>query len=87
MDDMDKVSDLTFSQPMSTPAEVAQAVLDLCGNNMREQVMPARSGVLTTIVGLMPWLGRLMRPTLESKGQRIKKALKAEARAARAAEN
>ncbi len=85
MGDMDQVSDLTFSQPMSTAEEVAQAVLDLCGNNIREQAMPARSGVLTTIVGLMPWLGRLLRPTLEQKGQRVKKALKSEARAAREA--
>jgi hypothetical protein len=29
----------------------------------------------------MPWLGRLLRPTLERKGQRIKKKLKAQARA------
>ncbi len=86
MDDMDQVSDLTFSQPMSTAEEVAQAVLDLCGNNIREQSLPARSGVLTTIVGLMPWLGRLLRPSLERKGQRVKKELKAEARAARKAE-
>ncbi len=85
MGDMDQVSDLTFSQPMSTAEEVAQAVIDLCGNNIREQAMPARSGVLTTIVGLMPWLGRLLRPTLEQKGQRVKKALKSEARAAREA--
>jgi len=86
MEDMDQVSDLTFSQPMSTAEEVAQAVLDLCGNNIREQAMPARSGFLTTILGLMPWLGRLLRPSLERKGQRVKKKLKAEARASREAE-
>ena len=83
MDDMDEVSDLTFSQPMSTAEEVAQTVLDLCGNNILEQAMPARSGYLATIAGLMPWLGRLLRPSLERKGQRVKKELKAEARAAR----
>jgi len=86
MDDLDQVSDLTFSQPMSTAEEVAQAVLDLCGNNIREQAMPARSGYLTTILGLMPWLGRLLRPSLERKGQLVKKKLKAEARAAAEAE-
>ncbi|MDH3615170.1 MAG: SDR family NAD(P)-dependent oxidoreductase [Gammaproteobacteria bacterium] len=82
MEDMDKVSDITFSQPMSSATDVAQAVLDLCGNNIGEQAMPKSSGLLATVIGLMPWLGRLLRPTLERKGQRVKKALKAQARAA-----
>lgn len=82
MEDMDKVSDITFSQPMSSAEEVAQTVLDLCGNNVREEAMPKKSGLLAVVIGLMPWLGRLLRPTLERKGQRIKKQLKAEARAA-----
>ena len=79
---MDKVSDITFSQPMSSAVQVAQSVLDLCGNNIIEESIPKRSGVLTTVIGLMPWLGRLLRPTLERKGQRVRKKLKAEARAA-----
>lgn len=82
MDDMDKVSDITFSQPMSSATDVAQSVLDLCGNNIIEESIPRRSGILTAVFGLMPWLGRLVRPTLEQKGQRVKKKLKAEARAA-----
>ncbi len=82
--DIDKTSDLTFSQPMSTAEEVAQAILDLCGNNQREQAMPAISGVLTTVSYLVPWLGRALRPTLERKGKRVKKELKAKAKAARA---
>ena len=60
--DIDKTSDLTFSQPMSTAEEVAQAILDLCGNNQRELAMPTISGVLTTLGYLMPWLGRALRP-------------------------
>lgn len=77
MDDMDNVSDITFSQPMSTALDVAQTVLDLCGNTIREEAMPRSSGVLTTIVGLLPWLGRMLRPALERKGQRQKEKLKA----------
>lgn len=76
MDDIDGVSDITFSQPMSTALDVAQAVLDLCGNSIREEAMPRSSGVLTTIVGLMPWLGRMLRPTLERKGRRQKDKLR-----------
>jgi short-subunit dehydrogenase len=81
--DIDKTSDLTFSQPMSTAEEVAQAILDLCGNSQREQAMPAISGLLTTVSYLLPWLGRALRPTLERKGARVKKELKAKARAER----
>ena len=83
LDDIDKTSDLTFSQPMSSAEEVAQVILDLCGNNQREQAMPAVSGLLTTVSYLVPWLGRALRPALERKGNRVKKELKAKARAAR----
>ncbi len=79
--DIDKTSDLTFSQPMSSAEEVAQVILDLCGNNQREQAMPAISGLLTTVAYLMPWLGRALRPALERKGSRVKKELKARAKA------
>jgi short-subunit dehydrogenase len=78
MSDMNKVSDITFSQPMSTAEEVAQTILDLCGNNITEKTMPAISGILATLSYLMPWVGRQMRPMLERKGQRVKKKLKAE---------
>jgi short-subunit dehydrogenase len=79
--DIDKTSDLTFSQPISSAEEVAQVILDLCGNNQREQAMPAISGVLTTLSYLMPWLGRALRPALERRGSRVKKELKARAKA------
>lgn len=82
MDDIDTVSDLTFSQPLSTAEDVAQTVLDLCGNNVREQSMPPSSGLLTTAAYLMPWLGRMLRPTLEKKGHKTRLRLKAERRAA-----
>lgn len=81
--DIDTTSDLTFSQPMSSAEEVAQAILDICGNNQREQAIPALSGILTTLVYLMPWLGRALRPALQRKGSRVKKELKAKARAER----
>ena len=78
MADIDATSNLTFSQPISTAEEVAQAVLDLCGNKVREQSMPWASGVLTTLNYLLPWLGDILRPTLEKKGASVKARLKAE---------
>ena len=82
MADIDGVSDITFSQPISTADEVAQTILDLCGNAQREQSMPPVSGVLTTVMYLMPWLGRWVRPMLERKGARVKRDLKARRAAA-----
>ncbi len=80
MADIDATSDLTFSQPISTAEEVAQAILDLCGNNVRELSMPKLSGFLTTIMYLLPGLSAWVRPMLERKGARVKTKLKAERR-------
>lgn len=80
MSDIDGVTDLTFSQPISTAEEVAQAILDLCGNAQREMSMPAISGLLTTMTYLFPGLGRATRPLLERRGKRTKARLKADAK-------
>jgi hypothetical protein len=76
MADINNTSDLTFSQPISTAEEVAQTILDLCGNTQREVAMPWISGVLTTASYLMPWLGRLLRPMLERRGANVKAKLR-----------
>jgi short-subunit dehydrogenase len=78
LDDIDQTADISLSQPMSTAEEVAQAILDLCGNSQREIAMPRITGFLTTINYLFPWLGRQMRPHLEKKGAKAKAAIKAE---------
>ncbi len=80
MSDVDQVSDLTFSQAISTADDVAQAILDLCGNNRREKSLPAISGLLTTLTYLIPWLARVVQPFLERKGARVKRRLKAQVR-------
>ena len=78
MDNLDTVADLTMSQPISTAEEVAQAVLDLCGNRYREAAMPAVSAWLSRFFGLFPWLKRLLLPVFEAKGARVKRRLQAE---------
>jgi short-subunit dehydrogenase len=84
MADIDNTPAMTFSQPMSTADEVAQAILDLCGNTQRELSMPRSSGYLSMLGYLMPWLHRVLRPSLERKGERAKKALKAKKKAEQA---
>jgi len=81
MSDPDNVSDLTFSQPITSAGDVAQAILDICGNKLTEKSMPAVTAALANINYLFPWLGRLMRPALEKKGARVKARIKARRKA------
>lgn len=83
MSNIDVVTDLTFSQPISTADEVADEIMNLCINDQRERSMPPISGFLTTMTYLFPGIGRVMRPIFESKGRRVKRRLKAQMRAAR----
>ena len=76
MDDIDSVTDLTFSQPLSTSEEVAKVITGLVDNAMLDRPMPRMSGLLTTVSYLFPGLGRALRPLLEKKGRRTKAKLK-----------
>lgn len=78
MDDIDTVTDLTFSQPMSTAEQVADAIVALVDGQTLDRPMPRISGYLTTFSYLFPGLGRALRPTLEKKGRRTKQRLKRE---------
>ncbi len=78
MADIDETADITLSQPLSSAEDVAQTILDLCGNQQGEVAMPRVTGFLTTLVYLFPWISRVMRPSLERKGARVKAAIKAE---------
>jgi short-subunit dehydrogenase len=74
--EIDKTTNLTFSQPMSTAEDVAQAILDLCGNDRCEQTMHISSAVFTRLTYLFPGLMRFARPFLERKGARVKRRIK-----------
>lgn len=83
MENLDVVADLTMSQPISTAEEVAQAILDLCGNRQKEVAMPAVSALLSRFFIVFPWLKRLLLPVFEAKGARVKRRLRAEREAGR----
>lgn len=76
MDDIDAVSDLTFSQPISTADEVAEAILACAADGKIERALPSRSGALTTVAYVAPGLGRALRPMLERKGRKTKAKLR-----------
>jgi hypothetical protein len=78
MDDIDTVTDLTFSQPLSTAEQVAGAIVELVDDATLDRPMPRISGYLTTVSYLFPRLGRALRPMLEKKGRKTKQRLKRE---------
>ena len=72
MDSLDEVEDIVYSQPMSTAAEVAEAVVAVARGEDVEICLPAFSSKLTNLSYLSPWLRQKMRPALEKKGAKNK---------------
>jgi short-subunit dehydrogenase len=81
MANIDRVADITFSQPLSTADEVAEVIMELAVNDKREASMPPVSGLLTTMSYLFPRLGKLLQPALLRRGRKVKERLKAKLQA------
>lgn len=73
MDVMDSVPDLVFSQPMSSPEQIADLVIASARDGKIERARPAFGAKLATIAYLFPSLRRALKPALERKGRRAKK--------------
>ena len=67
------VTDLTFSQPMSTAEDIAEAILACAVDGKAERVCPASSAPLTTLAYLAPSIARTLRPMLKRKGRKARK--------------
>ena len=72
LDDIDAVSDITFSQTMSTPEQIAELVLACAADGRVERTRPAMGRVMATAGYLVPGLSRALRPLLAAKGRRAK---------------
>ena len=66
--DIDEVPALVFSQPMSSAAEVAAAVLACIQQGEPEVAVPRLSGALAQVGYLFPALARRLKPLLEKRG-------------------
>ena len=72
-DVIEDVPPIVYSQPMSTPEEIAAMVLDSAADGARERMTPPMSHKLATLSYLFPGLRRALLPVFERKGERIKK--------------
>jgi short-subunit dehydrogenase len=79
--DLAEVPDIVLSQPMISPDEVAEEIMRCIIERIDEIALPRRSGRLATMAYLMPDFARRLRPVLEKRGARNKKALLARRRA------
>jgi short-subunit dehydrogenase len=73
-EELEKVADIVFSQPMSTADEVAEAVMTAIREGAEEIAVPWLSGKLCTLGYLSPGLLALLRPSMERRGARAKRA-------------
>jgi short-subunit dehydrogenase len=67
-EELERVNDIVFSQPMSTAGEVADAVLTCIRDGAAEIAVPWMSGKLCTLGYLSPRLLRALRPGMERRG-------------------
>jgi short-subunit dehydrogenase len=72
--DIEDVPALVFSQKMSTADEIADAVLTCIRTRATEIAVPAASGYLATAAYVLPKLATGLRPLLERKGAKAKRA-------------
>lgn len=72
MEGIDDIPDVVFSQPMSTPDEIADLVLECAADGKRERVKPAVGARLATLGYLFPAMRRALKPRLEAKGRKEK---------------
>lgn len=72
--DVATVPDLVFSQPMSTPDDIADAIVRAIRDAPEEIAVPWFSGKLATLGYLSTSLTRVLRPVMERRGARSKRA-------------
>jgi hypothetical protein len=78
MGSIDDVPDIVFSQPVVTPEEVADAVIERSVDGQRETKMRSSSGRLATFAYLFPGVRRTLLPLLKKKGARNKARIKSQ---------
>ena len=73
LDEMDKIHDLVYSPPVSTPKEIAELIVESAIDGKMERIKPIHTGILSKIGFLLPPLRKLVQPLMEKEGARRKK--------------
>jgi short-subunit dehydrogenase len=73
LDEMDKIHDLVYSPPVSTPKEIAELIVKSAIDGKMERIKPIHTGILAKIGFLLPPLKKLIQPIMEREGARRKK--------------
>lgn len=73
-EDLEKIADIAFSQPMSSAEEVADAVVACIRDGHEELAVPWLSGKLCTLGYLSTGLLGALRPAMERRGAKAKRA-------------
>ena len=73
LDEMDKIHDLVYSPPVSTPKEIAELIVKSAIDGKMERIKPIHTGILSKIGFLLPPLRKLVQPIMEKEGAKRKK--------------
>lgn len=72
--DIAAIPDVVFAQPMTSPARVAEMVLDCASDGRPERATPRSSAILATVGYLFPSVRRALSVLMEPRGARAKQA-------------
>lgn len=72
MDSIEKLHDLVFSPPMSTPKQIAELIIKSAEDGKMERIRPIHTGILAKIGFLLPPVATLVKPIMEMIGAKRK---------------
>lgn len=73
LEEMDKIHDMVYSPPVSTPKEIAELIVKSAIDGKMERIKPIHTGILAKVGFLIPPLSKLVRPIMEKQGAARKK--------------
>lgn len=72
MENPEKLHDLVFSTPVSSPSEIAEMILLSALDGKMERIKPMHAGILAKIGYLFPGMKKLIKPIMEKEGRKRK---------------
>lgn len=72
-EEIDKIHDLVFSPPMSTPREIAELIIKSAMDGKMERIKPYHTGILAKIGFLLPPLAKIIKPIMIREGRKRKR--------------